>query len=339
MSALLDSLQFVGDALDRPGAAVRGLLAGRPSQLAYLMPGAESMGLVDPRERVGGRDLLRQYGMAGEEDNWSNFLGGMAVDTVTNPLNWPGIGIAAKYGAKALGDGASALMKRLSPTRFSDMKALRDAYPVAYNVPISGNGGETFRIVGGGGNNAYDKVVDLMIDLGSYDNAGTKGMYDIGKNAAALLEDSHPTTWRHEVLHGNLANAVEAASPKGLPAAQLPAYYLNRASLSVPEGGMSDFLRGMGVMSDEAAAHALQNRGFLNQLKGGAEYLFRKPFQRSRMHDIYAANLGDISPAAEQVYRIINNTPRNAIIGGGVLGGGYAGYKGLSALSSQLPME
>src|SRR6185295_5337336 len=97
MSAILDALQFAGDALDRPGAAVRGLLAGRPDQLGYLVPGAESLGLVDPERRVSGVDLLRNLGLAGEGDSLGATLGGMAVDAVTNPLSYlPAAGLAAR---------------------------------------------------------------------------------------------------------------------------------------------------------------------------------------------------------------------------------------------------
>lgn len=64
--AILDALQWVGESLDKPGAAVRGLLAGRPGQLANLIPFSDTLGLTDPKERTYGRDLLQKWGMLGE---------------------------------------------------------------------------------------------------------------------------------------------------------------------------------------------------------------------------------------------------------------------------------
>lgn len=91
------------NALDTPGAAVRGVLAGKT--------GAND-------ERVSGRDLLRQAGLAGNEDTWGNFLGGVATETVLDPLSWlsgpvkalTGAGRAA--GAAGLLADAPALLSR-----------------------------------------------------------------------------------------------------------------------------------------------------------------------------------------------------------------------------------
>lgn len=63
--------------LDSPGSLVRGLLAGQPLSA-----------LGTSQERVSGRDLLREYDMIGDEDNWGNFLGGLAVEIVTDPLTY-----------------------------------------------------------------------------------------------------------------------------------------------------------------------------------------------------------------------------------------------------------
>ncbi|MEB3208662.1 MAG: hypothetical protein VKK63_07080, partial [Synechococcus sp.] len=62
------TLSRVGDILSMPGDYARGLLSGRAG------------------ERVTGRELLREYGLAGEEDNWGNFAAGMVTDMVTDPL-------------------------------------------------------------------------------------------------------------------------------------------------------------------------------------------------------------------------------------------------------------
>lgn len=64
------TLSRVGDALSAPGDYVRGALAGKLG------------------ERVTGRDLLREYGLVGEEDNWGNFVAGTVADVATDPLSY-----------------------------------------------------------------------------------------------------------------------------------------------------------------------------------------------------------------------------------------------------------
>lgn len=64
------TLSRVGDALSAAGDYTRGFLAGRPG------------------ERLGGRELLRERGLIGEEDNWGNFFLGTAVDIATDPLSY-----------------------------------------------------------------------------------------------------------------------------------------------------------------------------------------------------------------------------------------------------------
>jgi len=70
-------LAAAGYALDYLGSGVRGLLAGQPTSV---------FGTSD--ERVSGRDLLRAYGLIGDEDNWGNFAAGLATEIVTDPLTY-----------------------------------------------------------------------------------------------------------------------------------------------------------------------------------------------------------------------------------------------------------
>jgi hypothetical protein len=65
-------LAMAGQVLDTPGAWVRGLLAGDPFS----------------EERISGRDLNRKYGLAGRQDNWLNFFGGLATEIITDPLTY-----------------------------------------------------------------------------------------------------------------------------------------------------------------------------------------------------------------------------------------------------------
>jgi hypothetical protein len=70
-------LSTVGYLLDTPGAFVRGVLAGDPLSV-----------FGSSEERVTGRDLLRQYGMAGQNDTWGNFSGGLAAEVLLDPLTY-----------------------------------------------------------------------------------------------------------------------------------------------------------------------------------------------------------------------------------------------------------
>lgn len=85
-------LSAFGHVLDTPGAMVRGLLSEGPGKaLAALWE--------DSEQRVTGRELARQYGLAGPEDNWANFAGGLAAEIALDPLSYFGIGLLGR-GAK-----------------------------------------------------------------------------------------------------------------------------------------------------------------------------------------------------------------------------------------------
>jgi len=88
--ASMSALQYIGGSLDKPGSAVRGLLAGRPDELLNLIPFSDTLGITSMDDRVSGRDLLRMGGMIGKKDNWSNFAGGLALEIATDPLTFLG---------------------------------------------------------------------------------------------------------------------------------------------------------------------------------------------------------------------------------------------------------
>lgn len=91
---LLSGVQWLGETLGKPQAALFGAAKGDFAQLANLIPFSDTLGITntgDPNkgltsERVGGRDLLRHYGMVDQEDNYGNFAGGLALDLLADPL-------------------------------------------------------------------------------------------------------------------------------------------------------------------------------------------------------------------------------------------------------------
>lgn len=105
-------LQSAAYALDTLGSGVRGLLAGKP---------LSAFGSSD--ERVGGRDLLRQYGLIGKEDTWSNFVAGLAVEIATDPLTY--LNPLSILGRGALTKGVGIPLKKAGLLRDAPLDAAR----------------------------------------------------------------------------------------------------------------------------------------------------------------------------------------------------------------------
>lgn len=98
-SVVLPPLTWLSQTMDKPGRAVRGLLDGSPSELLNLIPLSDTLGITDPEKSVSGRDLLRHYGMVGEEDNLGNFLGGLGAEILLDPVNWVTLGTGSSLTA------------------------------------------------------------------------------------------------------------------------------------------------------------------------------------------------------------------------------------------------
>lgn len=108
LNSLLDALGYVGSSLDKPGAAVRGMLTGDMGQAKNLIPFSDTMGLTDPEQRVSGRGLLQHYGLQDEGDD--SLLGGaagFATELATDPLTYLG-GALANRATKGLRGAAMA---------------------------------------------------------------------------------------------------------------------------------------------------------------------------------------------------------------------------------------
>lgn len=105
----MSGLQYVGETLDKPGQALRGLLAGKPAELLNLIPFSDALGitssegvlgkygmnLTDDEDAVSGRDLLEKMGALQENQDgldWGD-VAGFGVDILTDPTTWiPGVG-------------------------------------------------------------------------------------------------------------------------------------------------------------------------------------------------------------------------------------------------------
>jgi len=98
-------LTGLGWLLDIPGSFVRGTISGVAEGDPFK--GARTaFGSSD--DRVSGRDLLRQFGVAGDDDNWTNFATGLATEILTDPLTALNpFAIAGKGAAGAAGRALS----------------------------------------------------------------------------------------------------------------------------------------------------------------------------------------------------------------------------------------
>jgi hypothetical protein len=124
-------LSQIGDILDRPGNALRGVLAGKPGALMGMVPFSQSMGLFNDEDRVSGQDVLTEWGAIDKPaDSILSGEGaaGLAAEMVLDPLNLVGIGLLTK-GGKA----AKAVQGTLKATRglAAEARAARAAGNVA----------------------------------------------------------------------------------------------------------------------------------------------------------------------------------------------------------------
>ncbi|HET6575701.1 MAG TPA: hypothetical protein VFG68_19025 [Fimbriiglobus sp.] len=97
VSALLDALNYIGGALDKPGRAVRGGLAGRPDELLAAIPFSDSAGWTDPSRAVSGRDLLTMRGWDTGNDTLDTLLGA-GVEMALDPTTLIGGAVGARLG-------------------------------------------------------------------------------------------------------------------------------------------------------------------------------------------------------------------------------------------------
>lgn len=100
MSDILDAIGYIGSALDKPGRAVRGLLAGKPEEAAAIIPFSDSMGLTQQSNATSGKDLLKALGMDVGEGIGGD-IAGFATELGTDPLALLGAGAGLRLGGAA----------------------------------------------------------------------------------------------------------------------------------------------------------------------------------------------------------------------------------------------
>jgi hypothetical protein len=87
-------LSGLGWLLDTPGAVVRGGLSGGLGKAASALWETSD-------DRVTGRELLRQYGLVGQQDTWGNFASSLVAEAALDPLTYMSFGLNQVLGAPA----------------------------------------------------------------------------------------------------------------------------------------------------------------------------------------------------------------------------------------------
>jgi hypothetical protein len=92
-SNAMSGLQYLGQALDKPGRAVRGVLGGKAREALSILPFSDSLGITNHDQRVSGRDLTNKIGLTRRADNgWGAWGTGLAAEIATDPLTYLTVG-------------------------------------------------------------------------------------------------------------------------------------------------------------------------------------------------------------------------------------------------------
>jgi len=85
-SASLSGLAAAGNLLGLPGSMLRDIATWVPGGTPAQNPLDQLLTPFRPDNRISGRELGRGAGLFGKEDNWKNFLGGLAIEIALDPL-------------------------------------------------------------------------------------------------------------------------------------------------------------------------------------------------------------------------------------------------------------
>jgi hypothetical protein len=197
-SGVVSGLSAVGNVLDIPGSMVRDALAGQNPLDQLLSP------LTD-RNRVTGRDLMRQYGLVGRKDNYGNWWGGLAAEIALDPLTYLtfGAGAATKAGTLAKNAGIMGKATRNAAKVGKGARALRVGSTLDEIIDLAGPGAREAAQA-----TAKQMGVDLA-DLGGQKIGGLMGVkLNPFANEAAAVFGQGPTA---EKIAGGLDAAGHAA--------------------------------------------------------------------------------------------------------------------------------
>lgn len=225
------------DALSMPGDYTRGLLAGRPG------------------ERVGGNDLLRNYGVEIDNPILSS-IADFGVNLATDPLTYI-LPTAAGAATKSVKNFLKPGVAKLLPAR-RNFTVVKNVQKGTGEIPAGMVGsiddgvtysGRAVPLPDASNPSAFAKrvgVLDQYPKKLAGDMPEAAGVYNVNDKVAAI--GSHPgarETLRHEVAHG-IRNQPNAPGIFGF---LHPGYE-----------GAGGFRKGLGMLADEALANYAERR-------------------------------------------------------------------------------
>lgn len=126
----MGGINYVAQTLQKPQAALFGLLAGEPEQLANLIPFSDTLGITDPNERYDWRGVMDTWGVSPP-----NQEGFHPIDNPTDAA-WDAVGLAGDIFIDPL-IGVGALGKALTPAgKLAEAAGLLDNLRLA--KPLAG---------------------------------------------------------------------------------------------------------------------------------------------------------------------------------------------------------
>ena len=210
----MSALSYTASTLDKPGAAVRGLLAGRPDQLLNLIPFSDTLGITNPDERTQPEDLT---GLKSEEgDDWltkaGKFGANLGVGIATDPLTY------LTFGASAISKAGKAAKAADLLENATTLASRSEAIPEAI-------GKRTTRLFA-----TPQKIIDAM-------PAAKQGAaMERWKAATAAMQPSESAAMLNERLGGLFGVGLPFQSPVATyagPGAATAAKYLDKAGNAV----------------------------------------------------------------------------------------------------------
>lgn len=212
-------LSGLGWILDTPGAMLRGTISGVAE--GDPLKGLRALGQTSD-ERVDGRELARQFGLAGDQDNWMNFFGGLGAEVLLDPLTYlggvgligKGFGTGGRLASRAgMLDDVALMARKVGQgtrefTRTKTARSLIDA--------LGGDAGERFaRAAKGAGVDAAEYLDQPLSGLAELRIPGTqRGLLlhggELGNRAARTLDQFGAGLKKTPVV-GPLVNRATAA--------------------------------------------------------------------------------------------------------------------------------
>ena len=209
----IDALMGLMNALDLPASVVRDLVGGE---------GLDSFDQIwtplSSENRMSGRDVLREWNWAGDEDTWGNFGGGLLAEMALDPINLASMGGygAAKYIGRGLkaANKESKLLRKLGAMPeevFNRPRSYRMGREGAYLNDPPGYRGEGKWNTAGMGEHESGIMGDLSGALDDHDEFG-----DLFSDIQRVKEHAASNSIPRSVTEIKLLELMDDASDLGI---------------------------------------------------------------------------------------------------------------------------